>query len=811
MIMTVMTLLRHLGAVVLILTLAACDSPEEKEAKYLSRGKTLYEEGDDAKAMVELRNVLRLNPKNAEALYTAGLIHERGERLPQAYAAYQAATAEKPDLVPAQAKLGALALMGGQLEVAEKAADAIEQVQADHPDGLAIRGAVMLRQGDLERARQVAEQALAKDPTHENAIAVMVGVLQARGRTDEAIAFLDQSLGKVPKSTSLRLLKLALLENKGDAQGVIAMFRELTELEPDNAGYRLALANFYQQRNDPGSAEGVLREAIQSGVRTPQATSALIGLIYRQKGFAPAEAELKQLIAQTPNDAQLKLLLADLYIQEQKPAEAEATLKAIVEAEAESDAGDDARTRLAQLRLAADDQAGAVTYADAVLERTSGHRGANLIKGVVALQANDADEVIRRARTALREDPAWLPALRLLVDGHLRKGEQDLAIEALKGVLEVDPGDTDAGARLATLMTQRGDLDGALKIWDQVLQRAADPTPALQARAALAIRQGNWIAAQADIDRLAGLGEKEPAAAMLSGSLSLAQRQFDQSREWFLKAETLRPDANDPVLGIVNSYLAENRLDDALAYLKQRVETKPGDAVAWQLTAELLIRAEKPQEAVPAYRKAIELQPQWLTPYRQLGTLLVRTGDTQGAVEVYEAGYKEVPDAVGLLLDQGSAHVVAGRMDEAMRSFERVLEKEPRNDVAANNVAALIADYKYQDPQQLERALQLADRFRASENAYFLDTLGWLQYRKGDYPVAVAFLQRARAQSASGPQFNYHLGMALYRDGQKEKALEELAQAFPDGADYPGIAEARETHAKLVAELGKTTAGAGAG
>jgi tetratricopeptide (TPR) repeat protein len=360
-------------------------------------------------------------------------------------------------------------------------------------------------------------------------------------------------------------------------------------------------------------------------------------------------------------------------------------------------------------------------------------------------------------------------------------------------------------------MTEKGDLDGALKLWDEVLQRAADPAPALQARASLAIRQGNWIAAQADIDRLAGLQGNEPAAAVLSGNLNLAQRRFDQGREWFLKAETLRPDANDPVLGVVNSYVAENKLDEAIAYLKQRVEAKPSDAVAYQLTAELLVRAGKPQDAIGAYREAIRLQPTWLAPYRQLGTLLVRSGDSQRAVEVYEAGYEAMPEAWGLLLDQGSAHVVAGRTDEALRSFERVLEKDPRNEVAANNVAALIADHKFEDKAALERALALADRFRASENAYFLDTLGWLQYRKGDYPVAVAFLQRARAQSASGPQFNYHLGMALYRDGQKERALEELAQAALEGADYPGIAEARETYAKLLAELGKTTAGAGSG
>jgi Flp pilus assembly protein TadD len=67
-------------AVFLVLLVAACDTPEEKEAKHLARGIEFSEAGDDAKAMVEFRNVLRLNAKNAEALYEVGLIHERAER-----------------------------------------------------------------------------------------------------------------------------------------------------------------------------------------------------------------------------------------------------------------------------------------------------------------------------------------------------------------------------------------------------------------------------------------------------------------------------------------------------------------------------------------------------------------------------------------------------------------------------------------------------------------------------------------------------------------------------------------------------------
>ncbi len=143
----------------MLLLIVGCDSPAQKEANYFKRGVALYEQGEDAKAMLEFRNVLRLNPKNADALYHVGLIQERAQQLPQAFRMFQAATAEKPDLLPAQIKLGTLALAGNELAVAEQAADAIEKLQPDNPDGLAIRAATMLRKGDLQRALDTAERA----------------------------------------------------------------------------------------------------------------------------------------------------------------------------------------------------------------------------------------------------------------------------------------------------------------------------------------------------------------------------------------------------------------------------------------------------------------------------------------------------------------------------------------------------------------------------------------------------------------------------------------------------------------------------
>ena len=439
--------LRIAVGLLLIVIVGGCDSPEEKEANFFKRGVALYEKGEDAKAMVEFRNVLRLNPKNADALYHAGLIHERAQQLPEAYRAFQAATAEKPDLLPAQVKLGTLALAGNELAVAEQAANAIEKLQTDNPDGLALRAATMLRKGDLQRAMDTARKALATAPNHENAAAVVAGVLSARGRQDEALAFLDETLQRIPNSVNLRQIKIVLLAKQGDTDGIVRTFGELIELQPNDRAYPLGLANFLQASDDPAQAETVLRTAMERGLTQPETITAMVRLVQRQKGAEAAEAELKRLIEQDPKDRTRQLLLADLYLEEKKPADAEVVLQRIVAEEGEAPPADDARVRLARIRLDAGDKAGAAAFADEVLVRSGSNREAHLVKAILALGTGDADEAIRRGRAALRQDEAWRPALLLLAEAHQRKGERDLAIDALGTVVAREPADTATAAR----------------------------------------------------------------------------------------------------------------------------------------------------------------------------------------------------------------------------------------------------------------------------------------------------------------------------------------------------------------------------
>ncbi|NBB83186.1 MAG: tetratricopeptide repeat protein, partial [Alphaproteobacteria bacterium] len=261
---------------------AACGSPEEQATRHFERALAHVEAGDDAKAMVELRNVLRIEPKNAEALYQVGLIHQRAERYPQAFQALQGAAAERPGYVDANMRLGELALLANEVEIAAEAAAEILEAHPDDRDGRTLEAAVMLRRGELERAEDTVEAVLAEAPTHANAAAVKVGVLQARGRTAEARAEIAAAVERIPENVDLRMLQIALFEQAGDADAAREAYAELVELEPEVARHRVALAGFFERQGDALAARTVLREALDELEEAEGLGERLVALVYRE-------------------------------------------------------------------------------------------------------------------------------------------------------------------------------------------------------------------------------------------------------------------------------------------------------------------------------------------------------------------------------------------------------------------------------------------------------------------------------------------------------------------------------------------------
>ena len=74
-----------------------------------------------------------------------------------------------------------------------------------------------------------------------------------------------------------------------------------------------------------------------------------------------------------------------------------------------------------------------------------------------------------------------------------------------------------------------------------------------------------------------------------------------------------------------------------------------------------------------------------------------------------------------------------------------------------------------------------------------LDTLGWVQLKRGDADTAMRLFERAVEQYGESPSRLYHLGLALGQKGETARAVETLRKAIRD----PSFPEADAANAEL--------------
>ena len=144
----------------------------------------------------------------------------------------------------------------------------------------------------------------------------------------------------------------------------------------------------------------------------------------------------------------------------------------------------------------------------------------------------------------------------------------------------------------------------------------------------------------------------------------------------------------------------------------------------------------------------------------------------------------------------GGALERIGDYEGAIAEYEGVLAQEPGSMVAANNLASLLADHRT-DKSSLERASSLALSLQQSQVPQFKDTLGWVNYRRGDYKAATQLLEQAAVALPDLAMIRYHLGMSYAAMGQSAKAVEEYKIALLK----QGTNDLKET---IKAELNRT-------
>lgn len=783
-------------ALSLTLTLAACGGGEERQQKYLARAQEHLESGNYDKARVDLKNVLQINPNNAEAYYVMALVEEKQQNWPLVFGNLNKAVELAPSDLEANIKLGKMYMLSGNLEKAREQADKVLALAPEDAGVLGLRAVVEFREGDREKAGQSALESLNRDPANEFALLVITEAYQGE-RAEEALALIDKGLAAAPSNTGIRLLRIRVLESLDRQDDVIAEYRQLIESNPENVAYLGKLVDFYVANGSSEDAEQVLRAQVTAYPEDNQLKMLLARFLLLNQGGEVAVAELEKMLQQDPRNEELRAALGGQLALMGEIDRAEAVYKQTFEFDTRGAGSQMARNQLTGLAISRQDYEQARRWNREALEIEPENPEALTNRARMKMIEGDYPQAIPDLRMALRASPESVPTLLLLAEAQQKDRAINLALDNYRAVLTLQPGNLIALYQSAVILAGQENYAAAEANIESILAQQPSNVMAINLLAEIYSRQQRWDDAQLLVDRLAASEQTAALGDVMTARLELRQGNFDRAIELAESALQQNDKLTSAVSIKAQALAAKGDTAGAIVYLEAYLTEHADSGALYDALAQLYLNSKQADKAVAAYKVAIERAPERIQSYINLARVLQYRGTPEEIIQVYQGGITSNPENVLLKLELSNRFQLAGDYDKALALLEEAHALDATEDAVKNNLAGLLIDH-YPTEENLRRAQELTFGFAESGNPPLIDTLGWLQYKQGNIPQAINLLVAAQRAGGQGPDYWYHLGMAYYKNGQLELAKEQLAKVVEaEDTGFYGRAEAQKVYDSL--------------
>lgn len=773
--------------------LSFCDTAEERAEEHFQSGLELLEQGDVDRALVEFRNVFKLDGQHREArLRYADAERERGN-IREAYGQYLRLVEQYPDSLPGQRALAELALQTNNWEVARKHGAVAAELDPEDRVVQAVNATVAYRDAladdDAPAARSAVEKArelVSDNPDLMIARRVIIDDLVRMEDWTAALSAIDAAIAQEPDNRDLYTVRLGVLNQLGETREIQAQLEEMIERFPEDPNVPATLVRWYMSQGDIDSAEGFLKQRAEEEPRDADDIVTYIRFLSEARSREAARAELDRIIASDPPDlARLTALRAGFRFDLGERDSAIAEMEDLIEDSEPSDERRSIMVMLARMLDATDNRVGARALVEEVLEQDGDHVDALKMRGGWLIESDRVDEAIVALRSVLGQAPNDAQAMTLMAQAHERAGNRDLMAEMLGQAVEASNHAPEESLRYAQHLISQENFRSAENVLINALRLSSDHVGLLSALGEVYMREQDWPRLTQVIETL----QRQDGGNAQRAANELTARQLTaQNREGELMGflETLAgegPQGMGAAATIVRTRLAEGDVEGALDYAREMQAQNPEDLNARFLLASVLAVTGDFTSAEETFRDLTAEAPQdqrfWLALYN----VHALQEESDAARQALLDGLEGMPD--NLRLNWALAGILEreGDIDGAIEIYERLYAENSGNMIIANNLASLLAT-GLEDAESLERAHEIARRLRGRDVPAFQDTYGWIAFRRGDFDTALSALEPAASGLPNDPTVQYHLAQtyaALDREAEALAQFQKVVEAVADG------------------------------
>jgi tetratricopeptide (TPR) repeat protein len=741
----------------------SCSSKEDKKAKHLERAKQYIEKNELRKAVIELKNVVQIDPNDDAAYFQLGESHLKLKEVKEAFQSFSRAATINPDNLKAQLKVGQMLLLGKQTEEAKKKVDLILQKTPNNVEALSLLSGVQLQQRDPDAAIKTLENVASLDPGNFNAF-----------------------------------LSLArLFAQKGEIEKAQATYAKAIAIDPASNVPYVELSHIYASRGQLDRAEEELNKMIKATGSTPRNLSTLALFYESTKKYEQAERMYLQAVEAAPKEDTGHLMTLSAYYARKKSYD---KALATVQKAAEIKKDDmNIQVSMAEIQLDSNRLKDAESTVDKVLEKDKGHVGANLLRGRIYLMRNDPASALDRFNVVARESPRNPMGYYFRALAQIRQGKSKVAEADLLKAIELDPRFYEPRLILAESYLRDRNKELARQQIEAALRSAPEDRRVLMLQGNLKILEEDFKGAENIFNRVAQRNpEFAPVHTQLGLLYNLSKRKNDALTS-FQKALQLNPAQTDALGFIVGIYLADKKFDEALqvcAKQKDKVQDNPVSLGSIEyLEGNIFLAKEDTKKAKERFKNAIETDPSILPSYVALAKVYVSEKKYDEAIAEYKNALLKNPKYFPGHMAIGTIYDVQGEGEKAESHYRKALAIKSDFAPAANNLAWNLAERG----GNVDEALTFARiaKEHMPNSAAVMDTLGWLYYLKGTYLTAISEFQDSLARDPNSSVVNYHMGLAYAKNNEPAKAKDYLQKALELDPNFKGAEEARKTLKQL--------------
>ena len=784
--------------------LIACGAVESDTQK-LSRANEALARGDLRLALIEFKNLQEKSPENPAAVagFVSALISSGDVvRAREAYDQGAASATVAPGLVTVELEL--LAAENSWQELIDAAARlSKDRRRSVRIDTLVARSYQELGQPDT--AAKLLDAAIRQNPGDTTLIAARAQLEFERGRIDESLSMLARARSQLqdPRLTALEATLLLRIGRTGEAETLYkagldmllnsplpalraSMLVGLSEAQIGLGKLNLAEKSIQEARElvgeinhlqeievrlaaARGDAAGALAR-IEKLRKSGQAESiaCLAGVLHLQLDEkAAAERELSSCIEKDPSNVAALKTLARLQLKRGKNA-AEGNLARLrglnpfdLELIEMEHLGGEPMTQSAR--------AAAIESRFAMSKRTATDR-ISAARSLISLQRGAT------AASILRENMEWgtqKKARQQLLLVAMGKSTPRAEIASAASDLVTQFPEEPATYLLASSAMQRvGDFVQARRYLDAGLSHLANSPELFEARGYLALADGDFDALRVLTERAKRSNVTSTSLILLEGRVELAQGRPENAVELLEAAQATTP-SPQLELELARTVARVGNLNKARSLVGALSKKYPAlDAEMNALSAEILLREGKPQEAVTILRKVANAAPDSSEAKLRLGTALAAAGDLSGASESLRQALKLSPASTAAATLLVRTLTQRGQYEQARVVARKLAERLP-----GKSAPPALEAYVMANANDLRGAANLLRRaYQIEPGAAIALQLYGVEQKLGSTD-SLRVLRDEWSRGGPQPAIALALSEALASGGKRSDAIEILEAA----------------------------------